>query len=409
MLRPPVVSFVIATRNRREALLSTLAHIDRCGLSREQYDVHVVDNCSTDGTVAHIRKLFPRTVLYPLKTNQGPVAKNIAIEKALGKYIVMLDDDSYPQPGAVERMIRHFEADPTLGAAGFTITLPNGQRECSAYPDVFIGCGVGLRRRILRTIGTLPADFFMQAEEYDLSLRIINAGYHVKTFSDLHVMHLKTPTARISSRTMRLDTRNNLVLILRYFPRKHILPFAWDWMRRYHWIAQTKGQTGAFLQGIFGGILRILTGVSREPISDEAFETFTRMDDIKHRLQLAKERYKLKRVLFVDLGKNIRAYHRAAELCGLKVVAIADENLASPARRYRGLRIVNEKAGRSLQFDAVVISNLSPVHAERRRNQWQSLQDRPVIDLYDPSFELTVGISDGLAGSEFHQTAVRSA
>ena len=47
-------------------------------------------------------------------------------------------------------MVEHFEAMPSLGAAVFTVTLPDGSRECSAYPDVFIGCGVGFRRAALR-------------------------------------------------------------------------------------------------------------------------------------------------------------------------------------------------------------------------------------------------------------------
>ena len=34
-------------------------------------------------------------------------------------------------------MIEHFESDPKLGAAVFTITLPDGSRECSAYPGIF--------------------------------------------------------------------------------------------------------------------------------------------------------------------------------------------------------------------------------------------------------------------------------
>ena len=60
------------------------------------------------------------------------MAKNAALPQALGKYVVFLDDDSFPRPGSIGRMIAHFEADETLGAATFTVTLPDGTRECSA-------------------------------------------------------------------------------------------------------------------------------------------------------------------------------------------------------------------------------------------------------------------------------------
>ena len=240
-LKPkPLVSFVVSTFNRRDVLLQTIDRIHRCGLKSEEYEILIVDNASTDGTSDALRQRHPLIHLLHQEYNAGPVSKNVAIRAASGRYVVFLDDDSFPLPGAVSRMMRHFDANPRLGAAVFTITLPDGSRECSAYPDVFIGCGTGFRRTALEQVGGLPDDFFMQAEEYDLSLRLLAAGYDIKTFDDLHVTHLKSPTARASERTTRLDVRNNLVLITRYFPRQWVLPFAKDWLRRYRLIAAAR-------------------------------------------------------------------------------------------------------------------------------------------------------------------------
>lgn len=445
MLVLPKVSFVISTYNRCDALFATLAQIERCGLDRTQFDIHVVDNASTDGTSDRVRNAFPRVKLITLEKNLGSVAKNEAIPHALGQYIVFLDDDSYPRPGSIERMIRHFEADAKLGAATFTVTLPDGRRECSAYPNVFIGCGVGLRRRAIRLVGTLPPDFFMQAEEYDLSLRLLDAGWSVKTFDDLHVTHLKTPQARISTRTMRLDVRNNFFLILRRFPKRWIAPYLADWMRRYWWIASSKGRQGAFLQGLIEGVLRSALWWQRDVISEEAFEAFAKIDETRRRLaavlaahfgesesagamfpptpalsseaettgpaMLARlRRTRTVRVLLVDCGKNIHAYWRACRDLGVQVVAIADQNLHARGRTYRGIRIVDDETGRSLPHDLVVIANLSPVHAANRLNQWRMRQDRPVVDLFAPDFAEHYELSDARpAASESHQTAARIA
>src|SRR6185436_11156667 len=103
--------------------------------------------------------------------------KNVGIADNPADIIVLLDDDAYPLRGAIAQMIRHFQDDPHLGAAVFDVTLPDGGKEASAYPDVFIGAGTALRGAALRAVastsrpgrGLLPADFFMQAEEYDLS------------------------------------------------------------------------------------------------------------------------------------------------------------------------------------------------------------------------------------------------
>ena len=261
----PIVSFIISTHNRCAVLLSTLAAVQRCGLDGDRFDIHIIDNASTDGTARMVRDRFPGVHVTALSTNRGSVAKNIALANTFGRYVVFLDDDSYPAPGAIDRMIRHFEADPQLGAATFTVQLPDGSGECSAYPDVFIGCGVGLRRR---------------------ALRLLDAGWHVRRFDDLVVHHLKTPRSRVSSRTMRLDVRNNLYLILRRFPRRWIVPYGCDWLRRYAWIAASKGMVGPFLQGLIEGILRSIVRPRRAAISDEAFEKFSKLDETVRRLSL---------------------------------------------------------------------------------------------------------------------------
>jgi GT2 family glycosyltransferase len=377
-----VVSFILSTYNRRAEVLNTLDHISRCGLDPDSYEVFVVDNDSSDDTVDAIGEQFPHVHLLPQEKNRGSCAKNLALPLSVGRFVVFLDDDSYPRPGAIARMIRHFEEDPDLGAAVFDIELLDGSRECSAYPDVFIGCGTGFRRQALTQVGGLPKDFFMQAEEYDLSLRLIDAGWKVRRFDDMQVVHLKSPTARRSNRTTRLDVRNNLMLATRYFPRGWVRPFAVDWMKRYYKIASTKRHRGAFIAGALQGLAMSARPRHRRPISEQAFETFAKLGEIESRLRAAQQAFDLRTVLFIDLGKNVLPFYLAARNLGIQVIAIADPNLAGG--RYRKIPIIDDDEARSLTFDAAVISNLSPVHAQQRRQQWRLLEHfRPVIDLFE--------------------------
>ena len=226
------MSFVLPTHNRREVLLHTLEQIEACGLRPSEFETFVVDNASTDGTADAVREMLPHVRLLRHYSNRGPCAKNSAIPLARGEYLVFLDDDSYPEPGSVGRMIRRFEGDATLGAAVFNVTLPDGSRECSAYPDVCIGCGTGFRRSALEQVGGLPDDFFMAAEEYDLSLRLLDAGWKVCPFHDLHVSHQKSPASRFPGRIARLDARNNTLLAMRYFPEPWRMRYATEWLER---------------------------------------------------------------------------------------------------------------------------------------------------------------------------------
>src|SRR5688572_5803311 len=262
------VTFLIAAYNRRDVLLNTLRQLRRCGLPPESFETILVDNASTDGTAEAVTAAFPEVLLIREKVNCGACAKNAGLPLARGRFVVFLDDDSYPLPGSVARMVRHFEADPSLGAAVFDVQLPDGSGECSAYPNVFIGCGTGFRRRALAQVGGLPDDFFMQAEEYDLSLRLLAAGWDVRRFDDLHVAHLKTPTARKSTRTTRLDVRNNLTLIARYFPDRWVTPFALDWANRYAMLAAARGHRLAHWRGGPRGAGRPRPGIPPPPPGD---------------------------------------------------------------------------------------------------------------------------------------------
>jgi GT2 family glycosyltransferase len=374
-----LISFVISTYNRREVLLRTLENLQLCGMAENLFEILVVDNNSLDATASAVAQEFPQVKLLRMNRNYGSCAKNFAIAEASGKYVVFLDDDSYPTSGSIARMIEHFEADPSLGAAIFTITLPDGSRECSAYPDVFIGCGTGFRREALLQVGGLPKDFFMQAEEYDLSLRLMQAGWNLRTFDDLHITHLKTPSARSSWRTMRLDVRNNFILLMRYFPRQWRRRFAWDWMRRYYHIATMKSQRSAFCVGLLQGVRQCIVSLNRQPIGEIVFEKFTRMQEIEQ--QMAKIARQSASVLLIDYGKNIYPYYLAAKKCGVNIIAIADNRLAGG--RYRGIPIVNDSIARRLDFDVAIISNLSPVHAAQRLQSWRTIEQRQVFDLFE--------------------------
>lgn len=377
----PRVSFVLPTFNRRHVLLHSIEQIHRCGLLRDEFEVLVVDNASTDGTAEAVRERFASVQLLRQASNRGACAKNAALAIARGEFVVFLDDDSYPEPGSLRPMISHFERAPYLGAAVFTITLPDGSRECSAYPNVCIGCGTGFRREALRQVGGLPEDFFMQAEEYDVSLRLLDAGWGVEPFDDLHVTHLKTPASRFPGRIARLDARNNTLLAMRYFPEQWRVEYASEWLERYRLLANANGLGTAYWAGAVEGICRGLSTEPR-PMRAAAFEQFARIEQTASRLAEAVQRLKLHRVLFADLGKNILAYRLAAQRCGLEVVGISDVRLGGRDLRFRGLPILADDVAARLKVDAVLVSNLSPVHARSRAQFWRDIQTRPVLDLF---------------------------
>jgi GT2 family glycosyltransferase len=377
----PSVSFILVTRNRREVLLRTLDRVESCGLPPGAFEILVVDNASDDGTSDVVMDMFPEVRLIRQEKNLGACARNAALPVSSGRYIVFLDDDSYPLPGSIARMIRHFQHDPRLGAASCDVRLPDGRSECSAYPDVFIGCGVGLRRTAIDEVGGLPDDFFMQAEEYDLSLRLLDAGWRVRRFDDLHVVHEKSSAGRCSWDKMRLDVRNNLLLAMRRFPRQWVEPFVHDWMARYWAIARASGRRGAACVGFVQGAARGLWRRGFVPVADSTFEQFARIEETRHRLAALRQEHGIGRALLIDWGKNMIAYRLACEAAGIRIVAVADRALAGT--RYGDFPVVSDDEAVGMSFDAAIVSNLSPVHATDRLRDWRARTSRPVLDVFE--------------------------
>jgi hypothetical protein len=385
-MQSPRVTFLLSTYNRREAVLNTLGQLRGLQSSPDFVaETIVVDNASTDGTADAIAGEFPKVNVLRQRINRGACSKNLGLADARGEFVVFLDDDSYPDVDSIRRMIRHFEADARLGAAVFDVVLPDGSHEASAFPNVFIGCGTGFRREALIEAGGLPDDFFMQAEEYDLSLRLMNAGWRVRRFGDIRVQHLKTSSARQPARTTRLDVRNNLLVIARRFPRQWVGPYAIDWMRRYRWIAQSKGwrHRVAFWRGLVSGLMKSLRRGNREAVSAASFEQFAMVEDIRSRMFDAIRQHNLQSILLIDVGKNIFPFWLAARGLGLEIVAVADDKLARAGRHYRDIPVVSDDEARSLGFDAAVVTNISPVHGPKRVEQWRGMENRPVIDLFE--------------------------
>jgi GT2 family glycosyltransferase len=386
MARPPLVSIVLATHNRKDVVTRTIGSVHECGLPGEQYELIVVDNASTDGTAEALTSQPDIHLFLPLRRNHGSCAKAFGIDRAGGRYVVFLDDDSYPRPGSLATMVRHFETDPRLAAAGFTVHLPNGKLEGGALPGVFVGCGVGFRAEALRAAGGLDRRFFMQAEEYDLCFRLMAAGWKVAVFDDLHATHLKTAQARISGRTMYFDTRNNLRVAARYLPAPYHRIYRDDWAQRYRWFAERDGHEAAFRAGrraarVCAAYDRIR--FARHRLTADAFEFFFRWRDIERRMGSLREQGH-RRIILADLGKNIYAFCQGARRAGLSIAAIADDRFGAPDRMYRGTPVLPVAQTLGSDFDAVVVGNCGAVHAAVTRDRMAEHCDRPVFCWFAP-------------------------
>jgi GT2 family glycosyltransferase len=236
----PTLSVVIPTWNRRRDLERTLRALREH--EAPPFEVIVVDNASTDGTAAWVRAEHPEVRLIQLPRNLGPTgARNVGVANALAPYVVLLDSDTEPLPGALAAIARRFDADPDLGAVNaLQVDLrtqrpwwwwgPHGypveewiDREFETAFKIEEGAS-GVRRDAYVRVGGFDERFFMLVEGRDLAARIVRAGYRIRYCPEVRFLHCQEsnrPTSNAvyrSSGRLYYEFRNEIWYTWRYFP-----------------------------------------------------------------------------------------------------------------------------------------------------------------------------------------------
>ncbi len=93
-----------------------------------------------------------------------------------------------------------------------------------------------------------------------------------------------------------------------------------------------------------------------------------------------------------SLGKNVWAFVRGARREGIEITAIFDDRFCAEGRRYRGIPVLPFARVADPRFDALVVADMSPVHAEIARRAVRGVTTAEVHDWY--------GIDDGVNAEE---------
>ena len=223
------VSIVIVSFNTCEVLRACLLSVLRevGGLTAE---IMVVDNASSDGSADMVSAEFPGVTLFRSSSNLGfGAANNVALERAKGRYHVLLNSDAFFEPGALHLAIRHMDETPDCGLGGARLIGRDGAWQPSARTfhsilgDLVVMTGFAgkfpksrffgdfdrtwadpmeaasvdwvpgafciVRPEVLAKVGLFDPAFFLYYEEVDLCKRIKDAGYSIWYWPDVVVVH----------------------------------------------------------------------------------------------------------------------------------------------------------------------------------------------------------------------------
>jgi N-acetylglucosaminyl-diphospho-decaprenol L-rhamnosyltransferase len=383
------LSYVIITRNRRESLLKTLAKLERNTLlPRHSWEAIVVDNCSDDGTPAAVHRAFRDTRIVRLDENEGMPARNHGFAVAKGKYVAIIDDDSYPIGRAIPLSIAHLDRNDQTAAVVARVRLPDGSSEGPALPCILLGGASVIRKSVLDQVGGFSPEFFRQAEEYDLSFRILAAGYRIERFEDVEFFHEKVPGGRSNALTHRMDLRNNLILVERFLPRELRREYRRDWIRRYSAFALHDGHRDAATQALSEARVwaRREHAVGRRTLTPTAIETIMNCRGQADLVRTWSQQHRVRRVAIADFGKNLFTTCRASREANLEIVALVDSRPAFRDGRYRAVPIVEPVELDGLGVDGVIVANINPAQIDSVEANVRESFAGPVLRLWEPRF-----------------------
>jgi glycosyltransferase involved in cell wall biosynthesis len=246
--------------------------------------VSVIDDGSQDAT-PEVQQRFRSVEWIRWPDSRGHMtARNFWMSRGAEDYFVSLDDDAWFQKGdEIEKACLIMDGNARIGAIAFDILSPD-RPESKARVGVehvacFIGCGHMLRLSAVREVGGYEVFPGMYgAEEKDLCLRLMDAGYDIVRSKGVHVWHDKTAVARQIPAQHRSGVCNDLVMTLRRTP-SYLLPAAMiAKLYRHFLFAVRKGLTRPALAG-FALFFRSLPEAwrSRKPVKASTLRVFMKL------------------------------------------------------------------------------------------------------------------------------------
>ncbi len=171
-----MVSIIITAYNYEKYIERAIRSCLDQSLSKSQYEIIVVNDCSTDNTGRVLENYKDEVRIFNLPKNIGlSAARNFGIKKALGQLVVFLDADDYIQRDLLMIQKTFLFENNTLDAVSTDYYLVDDRGNHLEHVNAEkkpIACGVMFRKDFLYDIG-LYDEKFKAREEEDLRIRFM--------------------------------------------------------------------------------------------------------------------------------------------------------------------------------------------------------------------------------------------
>ena len=243
---PPLISFITICYNGLDDTCVLIESL-RDTISSVSYEIIVVDNASRQDEASLIQERYPFVRTLRSEKNLGfSGGNNLGIQIAQGKYLFLINNDTYLTEDGLPALIERLESDPRIGAvspkirfafppqniqfAGYTklsrytmrnkalgMGCPDDGTFDTPRPSAYLhGAALMLKREVIWKAGLMPEIYFLYYEELDWSVRIREQGRRIVYDPRCTVFHKESATTGQQSplRSYCL-TRNRLLFAWR--------------------------------------------------------------------------------------------------------------------------------------------------------------------------------------------------
>lgn len=216
--------------------------------SFRDFQIILVDNGSTDGSLELVGKKYQEVEILPLPENLGFCrAVNEGIRKAEAAYVILLNNDTQVFPEFVEQLYLQIRAHERAFSAGAMMIQAHNPGKLDAAGDYYSALGWAYARgkgkppekyrrarkvfavcagaaiyrtEILREIGLFDEEHFAYLEDVDIGYRARIAGYENWYCPEARVYHVGSGTSgsRYNQFKIRYSSRNNVYLLHKNMP-----------------------------------------------------------------------------------------------------------------------------------------------------------------------------------------------
>ena len=248
MNNSPLLSFITVCYNGIADTCALIQSIHKIIYS-VSYEIIVVDNASREDEAAIIKTHYPTVITVRSQQNLGfSGGNNLGLEIAQGRYLFLINNDTYFESDGIQALIDRLESNPQIGAvspkirfafppqyiqfAGYTqlssITMrnepigmghPDDGRFETPHPSPYLhGAAMLIKREVIDRTGPMPEIYFLYYEELDWCTAMTRAGYTLWYEPHCTVFHKESQSTGQQSplRTFYL-TRNRLLYAWRNF------------------------------------------------------------------------------------------------------------------------------------------------------------------------------------------------